>query len=115
MQGWLSSSLVVFAGIAVLHGSVGAQPPEAAPAKPPAQGVPAVAGPGGGSPPSGDAAAEAPASPAEAGFPKCAVEKTCWEIACAQLCGLSHYSMRGFLTVHQPGGFEDWLDEQSAG
>lgn len=55
------------------------------------------------------------ASPAEADFPKCAVEKTCWEIACAQLCGLSHYSMRGFLTVHQPGGFEDWLGEQSAG
>jgi len=55
------------------------------------------------------------ASPAEADFPKCAAQKTCWEIACAQLCGLSHYSMRGYMTVHEAGGFEAWLDEQSAG
>ncbi len=37
-----------------------------------------------------------------------------WEIACAQLCGLGHYRMRGFLTVHPPGGFEAWLAEQEA-
>ena len=54
-------------------------------------------------------------TPAESAFPACAAEKTCWEIACAQLCGLSHYSMKGYVTVHQPGGFEAWLAEQSAG
>ena len=36
-----------------------------------------------------------------------------WEIACAQLCGLGHYRMRGFLTVHEPGGFEAWLAKQA--
>lgn len=52
------------------------------------------------------------ATPAEARFPACAAEKTCWEIACAQLCGLGHYRMRGFLTVYDTGGFESWLAEQ---
>jgi cytochrome c oxidase subunit 2 len=51
-------------------------------------------------------------TPAEAQFPACAAEKTCWEIACAQLCGLGHYRMRGFVTVHERGGFEAWLGEQ---
>jgi cytochrome c oxidase subunit 2 len=37
-----------------------------------------------------------------------------YEIACAQLCGLGHASMRGFLTVHTPEGFQAWLDEQAA-
>lgn len=32
-----------------------------------------------------------------------------YEIGCAQLCGLSHYRMRGFLTVHSPEAFEEWL------
>ncbi len=32
-----------------------------------------------------------------------------YEIACAQLCGLGHYRMRGFVTIHEPGGFEAWL------
>jgi len=32
-----------------------------------------------------------------------------WEIACAQLCGLSHYRMRGQLFVHTRNGFEAWL------
>ena len=54
------------------------------------------------------------ATPAEAEFPKCAVEKTCWEIGCAQLCGLGHYRMRGFLIVHEEGGFEAWLAEKAA-
>lgn len=36
-----------------------------------------------------------------------------YEIACAQLCGLGHYRMRGFVTVHEPGGFEAWLAEQT--
>ena len=35
------------------------------------------------------------------------------EIACAQLCGLSHYRMRGYLTVHSQGEFDDWLAEMS--
>ncbi len=36
------------------------------------------------------------------------------EIACAQLCGLGHYRMRGYLTVHEPGGYEAWMAEQLA-
>jgi len=37
-----------------------------------------------------------------------------YEIACAQLCGNSHYSMRGFVTVHTPEEFQAWLDEEAA-
>ena len=37
-----------------------------------------------------------------------------YEISCAQLCGNSHYRMRGYLTVHEENGFERWLDEQAA-
>ena len=37
-----------------------------------------------------------------------------YEIACAQLCGNSHYSMRGFLTVHTPEEFQAWLDEEAS-
>ena len=37
-----------------------------------------------------------------------------YEISCAQLCGNSHYRMRGYLTVHEENGFESWLDEQAA-
>ena len=36
-----------------------------------------------------------------------------WEIACAQLCGLGHYRMRGFLTIHTQEEFEAWLAKQS--
>jgi cytochrome c oxidase subunit 2 len=36
-----------------------------------------------------------------------------YEIACAQLCGLGHYRMRGFVTIHEPGGFEAWLAERA--
>lgn len=35
-----------------------------------------------------------------------------YEIACAQLCGLGHYRMRGFVTVVTPAEFETWLDAQ---
>ena len=35
-----------------------------------------------------------------------------FEIACAQLCGLGHYRMRGFLTVETQAEFEAWLVEQ---
>jgi len=37
-----------------------------------------------------------------------------YEIACAQLCGLGHYRMRGFVTVQQPDEFQKWMDEQVA-
>jgi cytochrome c oxidase subunit 2 len=33
-----------------------------------------------------------------------------YEIACAQLCGNSHYSMRGFLTVDTAEEYQEWLD-----
>lgn len=37
-----------------------------------------------------------------------------FEIACAQLCGLGHYRMKGFLTIHTQEEFDRWLNEQSA-
>ena len=32
-----------------------------------------------------------------------------YEIACAQLCGLGHFRMRGFLTIHEQDEFDQWL------
>ncbi|MBI4397754.1 MAG: hypothetical protein HY586_01340 [Candidatus Omnitrophica bacterium] len=32
-----------------------------------------------------------------------------FEIVCTQLCGLGHYRMRGFLTVHTPEEYVAWL------
>ena len=32
-----------------------------------------------------------------------------YEIACAELCGLGHYRMRGFLTIEPPEAFRQWL------
>jgi cytochrome c oxidase subunit II len=37
-----------------------------------------------------------------------------YEIACAQLCGLGHARMRGFVTVQTAEEFQKWLDEQVA-
>jgi cytochrome c oxidase subunit 2 len=37
-----------------------------------------------------------------------------YEIACAQLCGLGHVRMRGFVTVQTAEEFQKWLDEQIA-
>lgn len=37
-----------------------------------------------------------------------------YEIACAQLCGLGHYRMRGFMTLQTPEAFQAWMDEQQA-
>ncbi len=37
-----------------------------------------------------------------------------WEIACAQLCGLGHYRMRGFFTVHEQAAYDAWMAEQVA-
>jgi cytochrome c oxidase subunit 2 len=36
-----------------------------------------------------------------------------YEISCAQLCGLGHYRMRGFLTIQTEEEFQAWLDEQA--
>ncbi len=35
------------------------------------------------------------------------------EIACAQLCGLGHYRMKGYLTIHDDKGYATWLEEQA--
>jgi cytochrome c oxidase subunit 2 len=35
------------------------------------------------------------------------------EIACAQLCGLGHYRMKGYLTVDTEEEFNAWLAKQS--
>ena len=35
------------------------------------------------------------------------------EIACAQLCGLGHYRMKGYLTVETEDEYSDWLDLQA--
>ena len=37
-----------------------------------------------------------------------------YEIACAQLCGLGHFRMRGFVTVQTADEFQKWLAEQIA-
>jgi len=37
-----------------------------------------------------------------------------WEIACAELCGLGHYRMKGFVTVETPEEFHKWLADQVA-
>ena len=53
-------------------------------------------------------------TPEDAKFPACAAAKSCWEIACAQLCGLGHYRMRGFFMVHEQADFDAWMDQQVA-
>lgn len=36
-----------------------------------------------------------------------------FEMACAELCGLAHYRMRGFFDVVSPEAFDKWLLDQS--
>jgi len=36
------------------------------------------------------------------------------EIACAQLCGLGHYRMRGFVTVQTPEEYAAWIKDQES-
>jgi cytochrome c oxidase subunit 2 len=36
-------------------------------------------------------------------------DKGDWEVACAQLCGLGHYRMRGQLLVHEHDAFVKWM------
>jgi cytochrome c oxidase subunit 2 len=35
------------------------------------------------------------------------------EIGCAQLCGLSHFRMKGFLHVQSQGEYDTWLAQQA--
>jgi len=37
-----------------------------------------------------------------------------WEIACAELCGLGHFRMKGFVTVDTPEDYQKWLTEQAS-
>jgi cytochrome c oxidase subunit 2 len=37
-----------------------------------------------------------------------------WEINCSQLCGLGHYTMRGFYRSMTPGAFQQFLDDEAA-
>ena len=37
-----------------------------------------------------------------------------YEIACAQLCGLGHYRMRGFVTVQTAQEFQKWMEAEEA-
>jgi cytochrome c oxidase subunit 2 len=37
-----------------------------------------------------------------------------YEIACAQLCGLGHYRMKGFLTIETEEEFQNWISSQSS-
>ena len=37
-----------------------------------------------------------------------------WQIACAQLCGNSHYRMKGILKVETAAEFSAWMAEKSA-
>jgi cytochrome c oxidase subunit 2 len=36
-----------------------------------------------------------------------------WEIACAQLCGLGHYRMKGQYQVHTKAEFDQWMASQA--
>jgi len=54
------------------------------------------------------------ATPAESRYPECAANMNCWEIACAQLCGLTHYRMKGFYMVLSPADYDAWMAEQQA-
>jgi cytochrome c oxidase subunit 2 len=37
-----------------------------------------------------------------------------YEIACAQLCGIGHARMRGFVTIEEPAAFQQWLEAEVA-
>ena len=36
-----------------------------------------------------------------------------FDIGCAQLCGIGHYRMRGYLTIHEESDYQKWSDEQA--
>jgi len=35
-----------------------------------------------------------------------------YEVACAELCGLGHYTMRAFLYVDPPAAYEKWIQSE---
>jgi len=37
-----------------------------------------------------------------------------YELACAELCGLAHYRMRGFFNVVSQPEFDEWLQQQGS-
>jgi len=39
-------------------------------------------------------------------------DKFSYEIGCAQLCGLGHYRMKGYLTIDTPEQFQTWFDAE---
>jgi cytochrome c oxidase subunit 2 len=39
-------------------------------------------------------------------------EKWTYEINCAQLCGLGHYRMLGYVTIDTPEQFKTWMDDE---
>lgn len=41
-----------------------------------------------------------------------ATETGKYEVACAELCGYGHYTMRGFLIVHSEQEYNNWLQER---
>ncbi|HVR85435.1 MAG TPA: cytochrome c oxidase subunit II transmembrane domain-containing protein [Planctomycetota bacterium] len=45
-------------------------------------------------------------------FADCQYALGIFEIACAELCGMGHYTMRGFLYVEPPAAFEAWLKSE---
>ena len=53
-------------------------------------------------------------TPAEGRLPECYVSKTCWEIACAQLCGITHYRMIGYYQILTQAEFDAWMADQQA-
>lgn len=53
-------------------------------------------------------------TPAEARNPGCTAGQNCWEIACAQLCGLTHFRMRGFYSILPQAEFDAWMAQQQA-
>src|SRR5882724_10175195 len=52
-------------------------------------------------------------TPAASQFPDCAANHDCWEIACAQLCGASHYRMRCNMTANTAEGYDKWLQDNA--
>ncbi len=37
-----------------------------------------------------------------------------YEIGCSQLCGLGHYRMRGFATIHTQESYDAWMEEEQS-
>jgi cytochrome c oxidase subunit II len=52
-------------------------------------------------------------TPPESVQPACNATKSCWEISCAQLCGITHYRMRGIYQIHDQAGYDEWLAQNA--